>query len=339
MANKEKHRLKRQEKQRQLRKLKNQSPWQRLEQRGVVETCLVSNNWRTSGLAAVVFVLREPNGQAAVVSFEIDVWCMGLRAAAGQTGVPEAKISELHSAVSKETAMLKVTPEEGQKLVAAGIRFAQDNQFRLPGDWRKLATAVGVETWDDADLSDFRKDGKLCYVGPLEELEAYHLGNIDAFLQREDVNVIARAGLGQDLSVVELRAKLAELQSRMSEALVPFVEKAIAWCREQNEEPSPLLAEAATRISTGLSMGVATMDDLQTERLQRAVQDALSAYLRSLSVANKEIANRGAAQFLQCIEQTESLPAWVEAVAKVQASLIEPGSKSSDAEPAPLNIP
>ena len=74
-----------------------------------------------------------------------------------------------------------MSPEEGRKLVAGGIRFAQENHFRLPPEWQKLAAAIGVTQWNDADLSQFRKEGKLWFVGEVDDLASAYLGEVNEF--------------------------------------------------------------------------------------------------------------------------------------------------------------
>lgn len=328
MANKEKHRLQRQEKQRQLRKLHNLSPWHKYEKRGTVEACLLSGDWRESGMAAFLFVMREPSGQGAVVSFEVDVWCQGLRDVAGKPDMPEATIREMVAKMRKVIGVVKVPPEDARKLLASGIRFARENQFRLPPDWQKLAAVVGVHTWSDADLSQFRKEGKLWFVGDLNDLQEAYLGDMDAFILRDDVHIIARNKTGGELNLTDVRAGLAVMQTRMAEAMHPFLENAKAWCREHNEEPNPLLPMVVDRMSAGMAASIAAMGIWKPERLIQGLQAGLELYLSTLNAADKESANRAAEQFLKYIEQTQSNVAWIKAVTRVQESISEPDTRS-----------
>ena len=332
MSNKEKQRLRRQDKQRQLRKIKSQSPWQKVETEGTVESCLVSGGWRESGAAAVVFVLREPNGRAAVVSFEIDAWCRGLHNAAGRTDVSDLKVDEILTRMRQDTDAVKVPPEEGRKLVASGIRFAQENLFRLPRDWQKFAAAVGVTQWSDADLSQFRKEGKLWFVGELDGLERAYLGDADAFIDRPDVHIVVISKGGEEMDWSHIHGKLETMKASMAGALQPFVDKTIAWCRQRNEEPSVLLAKVAERMSVGISLSLALMDEWKPERLADGLQGAMNVYLSTLGASEKEAANRGMGQFLKCMDETNSKDAWVGAVTRVQETLVEREAEASGGE-------
>ena len=332
MSNKEKQRLRRQDKQRQLRKIKSQSPWQKLESGGTVESCLVSGGWRESGAAAVVFVLRELNGRAAVVSFEIDAWCRGLHNAAGRTDVSDLKVDEILTRMRQDMDAVKVSAEEGRKLVASGIRFAKENHFRLPADWQKFAAAVGVKEWSDADLSQFRKEGKLWFVGELDDLTSAYLGDVDEFLGRQGVHIVARSKDGQEMDVSLMRTKLETMKALMAEALQPFLDKTIAWCRQRNEEPSVLLAKVAERMSVGISLSLALMEEWKPERLADGLQGAMDVYLSTLGASDKEEANRGVMQFLKCMDETNSKAAWVEALTRVQEAMVEREAEASGGE-------
>jgi len=193
-SKKERRRLKQKQKHKQAIKLRNESPYERLAAAGRVESCKVVGETVDQGLFSIYALLSVPNRLPTLAAFLVDKWCMGLKDAWGRLDMTNEDYHDfLESAESRAGfKLVDFDPDEARKLIAAGIRQAKVMGFRLPPNYAKWAKAMGVgDDWASADISDFGKDGKYFFVGPLNHL-AKHLidGDVEKFLARPDVGYI-----------------------------------------------------------------------------------------------------------------------------------------------------
>ena len=193
---KERRRLKQKLKHKQSIKLRNESPYNRLAAAGCVESCKVNDSCRDQGLFTIYALMSVPNHPPTLACFLVDKWCMGLKDAWGRLNMTHDVYHDFMESTKSRAdfRLVDLGPDEARRLIAAGIRQAHVMGFRLPPDYGKWVKAMGVgEDWASADISDFGKDGKYLFVGPLDHL-ADHLidGDVDRFLSRLDVDYIAR---------------------------------------------------------------------------------------------------------------------------------------------------
>ena len=192
---KERRRLKQKLKHKQAIKLRNESPYKRLAEAGRVESCKVNDTCRDQGLFCIYALLSVPNRPPTLAAFLVDKWCMGLKDAWGRLDMTYENYHDFLESAGYRAGfeLVDMDPDEARKLIAAGIRQAHELGFRLPPNYAKWVKAMGVgDDWASADISDFGKDGKYFFVGPLDHL-ARHLidGDAEKFLARPDVSYIA----------------------------------------------------------------------------------------------------------------------------------------------------
>jgi len=192
-ARKERKRLKREKKKAEQRRAASVSPYKRVGEAGEIEACYINEDWERDGTAAIHVLRRTPGGGHAVASFLVDLWCAGLKDAFGRLDISMDEFHDNLDRVQDETTLVQTDPELVRQLLAGSIRFARQNGFRLPPHYERwLNVFGGVGDVASADLSHFGKDGKLLWVGPLEDLRRRLIGcTPEEFIKRPDVDFIA----------------------------------------------------------------------------------------------------------------------------------------------------
>jgi hypothetical protein len=198
-AKKERRRLKQKQKHKQAIKLRNESPYKRLGKSGRIESCKVNDTCREQGLFSIYAMISVPNRPPTLVCFLVDKWCMGLKDAWGRLDMTHEEYHDFIESANHRAGftLVDMDPDEARMLIAAGIRQAHELGFRLPANYDKWTKAMGIGDWASADISDFGKDGKYRFIGPLNHLASHLIdGDIEKFFDRPDVNYIA--GLPDD---------------------------------------------------------------------------------------------------------------------------------------------
>lgn len=189
---KERKRLKREKKRNEIRRLQSVSPYQRLSQGDVVE-CRINSDWRQRGQAAGFILRQGPDGKLGMAAFMVDSWCAGLKDIWGRLDIFREDYDHAVQRMSEQMdGTVKVCSlEEAAGVLAGGIRFAQQNHFRLPPHYQRWAALFGPVEAANADLTHFGVEGgKLRWYGPLFDLQNRYLGRVEDFLARGDVEYI-----------------------------------------------------------------------------------------------------------------------------------------------------
>jgi hypothetical protein len=261
---KEKHRLKRKEKQQRLRKLNARTALQRIAAEGGQLECWVSpENWKEQGIASIQVLGHAPGGRAAFAAFLVDLWAVGLKDAFGRSDVPALEFREdnLEPWIDRVGAV-KMDPQTARRLIAGGVRFGRQNSFRMPPEWEKWVVIFGRDILDEiptADLSDFGIEGGLRYVGSIEFLDRRLSIPTKEFLGRPDVHWVMGPDPGTTgpRSVGEFAGEeiedqawdqLEELRRAAETTAAKIAQDARAWCESHGAEPIPMLDEAARAI-------------------------------------------------------------------------------------------
>ena len=239
---KERRRLKRREKRRELHRAESGSPYRRIGTRGEMKACYINRNWRDSGQAVTYCLVAVPGEGHAMAAFLVDLWCMGLKDAWGHLQInPEEFREQMLEPMSREVELVRVDLEVVRRIVAGGIRFAEQNGFRLPrrcDRWTALLGGVGDTA--AADLADFGVDGRLRFVGNVEDLRRRLIGcTPEQFRAREDVDFV----IGDDDFTL-----LDDDQLAVDEVTDEIKTKGLAavrqWCFGNGIAPHPRLPEA-----------------------------------------------------------------------------------------------
>lgn len=218
--------------------------------------CYINADWRDDRMAAIYAFCSVPGGGCVMVSFLLDLDCIGLKDAFGQLNVDRDEM--LDEIRSHGQRVVPIDLDQTRSLVAGAIRFSQQNHFRLPPNYtRWMAVLGGIEDVSQADISDFAPDGVFRYVGLKRDLqERLSDCSLDEFLDRPDVEYQFMDGFdadnADDLIDTEVAAKIAD---RVTSATVTKVKQ---WCFANGEAPHPALEEA---------IGVVLESIMQTEGL------------------------------------------------------------------------
>lgn len=254
---KERKRLKREKKRNDFRRIRNGSPYQRFAQGDVVD-CRINSDWRTRGQASG-FVLRQgPDGKLGMAVFLIDLWCAGLKDIWGRLDIHRDEFDHVAESMNEQMdGTVRNCPlEELADVLAGGIRFARQNQFRLPPHYERWATLFGQIDPAHADMTYFGwEDDKLHWVGPLYDLQNRYLGRTEDFLARKDV--VYTLGVDDaewdddEPNDSDEADEQDDEPTSESDMAVIYAVKTIrdlveAWCRKRNVVPSRLIDMAVS---------------------------------------------------------------------------------------------
>lgn len=313
MSNREKQRQKRKEKQRLIRKERNQSPWETLAPEPSL--CRIFGNPDDTGLILLTLVFAQRDGRKAIIRFEIDVWCMGLRDAYGRANLSDFDVS---GAIVSQLPTRTCDVGEARSLITAGIRFATGNRFRLPADWQKFARFAGVTRWQDADLSTFRKNGKLYFNGDLDDLRDAYLGDLEDLLHRDDVDFIAHTK-GGNVSRDEMlawRSANAQMDVVFKEYAIPFVDRIRDHLNSQGKQINDLVPALATKLTAGISLAIGAMGkEWKPESISSTVTKLVDNFVSQHDDRGR--AAEAARQFLDTMFALNAKQDWVRSACKV----------------------
>lgn len=263
---KERKRLKREKKRSQMRRAMAGSPYKRIGQAGAIEACYINADWQTQGIATIHLIRQNPRGGMALACFLIDLWCAGLKDAWGAIDMASSETEDHLERASERIELIRIEPDTARHLVAGGVRFARQNGFRLPPHFDRWINVLGdVPDPATADLRPFGKDGGLLWVGPMEDLRRRLMGcTAEEFLARPHVHFITE----DDGEIDELEEEFDELVERV-------VDEACQLCRQQGEQPLPLIDEAVRALLAATTLKAAAEDgDLALESAVESVRES-----------------------------------------------------------------
>ena len=135
--------------------------------------CLMPNNLFESGIGNIIITRITPEGEVAVASFIVDVYCLGVKKTLFKTmPLPEYQnvfkpgIIESHG----DYPFTKLKPACALKLITGAVDYAKDLGFSSHKDYHSLKTIFGEQKLGHC-WSRYRygKDKMPCYVkGPNE---------------------------------------------------------------------------------------------------------------------------------------------------------------------------
>lgn len=244
-------------------RLRAVNPYQRIGQSGEVVACYINENWDESG-SATIFVLRRSRDQGLVLaSFYVDLWCAGLKDAWGRLDITLEEFRErILDKTMTQFDLVRIDLGTIQSIVTGGIRFAHQNGFKLPHRYQRWTAILGdIGDWESADLRNFGVDGKLRYIGTLDDLNKRLIGcSVDDFLERDDIDFI----LGDDdFSLLDDDAvAFEELNEKMNDRIVSAVRQ---WCFANGTKPHSRLADAVDIMLESLMQMPESDEDVEDE--------------------------------------------------------------------------
>jgi len=185
---KRRHEAKRKAKRVQIKRQQSISPFKRLvDAPGEIEY------WMSQTLGAIgqmqIYVYKRAAGLTGVAVFLIDRGVVGLKDAYARTNIAREEFDNmLDGAERRGIPMSRVTIEDVRRVVAGGIRWANENGMRLPKDWAKPASMIGgVGDWASADVSEFVSE----FAGHPEDLRLRLIGEpFESYIRRPDIRFI-----------------------------------------------------------------------------------------------------------------------------------------------------
>lgn len=281
-AKKQKQRLKREAKRSRHQKLATLSPYRKVEMFSNLHACYINSDWRTRGQAIGYVVRQMRDGSMTFMTFLIDLWCAGLKDIWAKFDLFSDEVNEYvkHTRENMGTSMTRVSLDEIKPLLAAGVRFARQNGFRLPADLQKCLAFVGEIDSTNADLTGFGYEGdpgKLYWMAPLSDLRKRLVGcTVEEFLAKPNVEYMAE--LGEDYFEEEdENARFDRLLAQFEEFADVGFDEITAWLESQGEAPSPDLLTGFKMIFAGTLLRFADknndvdMRDAATELVLDAV--------------------------------------------------------------------
>lgn len=250
----EKHRRRRQEKQRQQRVLHNHRVQDYLSDRHELYACYANADWKTAGMASLFVARRVAIGQVSLAAFLVDYWGMGLKDAWGETVMSIADFEEYLERVRARMNLTPIDPVTAQHLVWGGVEVARTLGFRLPRHHDRWTSLIGtLPEGVTPDMNLFGKNGKVHIRCSEADLHKRYLGDPNIFLARPDVEFVIGDSNFSLLEDEEDELIDFEGDATDNDALAPVLD----WCAEEGQRPSPILFEVYN------AMNVAAADVLK----------------------------------------------------------------------------
>jgi hypothetical protein len=159
-----------------------------------IESCWIQKDWKESGLAIVVVVRRQPDGNLVFGNYLVDYYCLGLKNTMFNANVPPAELRQIMAAAYSQTLPpIKISPELAHEIIYGGIEYAARLGFKPQRDFRDSQYILElVNKYPRSGAVEFGKDGKPFFVnGPYDNVNkimeqltrAVGAGNFEYFLQ------------------------------------------------------------------------------------------------------------------------------------------------------------
>ncbi len=277
---KARQRQKRKQKQQASRRKASVSPYRKLASSGDVTACYIQHGWEHDGTAAMFVVKRSADRRLALIAFFVDLWCMGLKDAWGRLGMTSEEIDEAVNR-SPHLEFERIDLDTVRELVAGGIRFAQDNGFRLPHRYERWTAVLGdLGDLDQADLRRFGADGKLRLVAPLEDVRKRLIGStVDEFIARPDVEYLVDVGEPLPPDEAEAVADMEDIDRTVETTSENMLQAVRQWCFAQKIPPHPDLHAACELMLEGIMHSPDVWSDDDEAQLGSLVRDVVNNML------------------------------------------------------------
>ena len=332
----EKHRLKRLKKKRDMRRAESVSPFRRAAQSTALQ-CYVTAGWRENGLGDFVVIGQLPNGMLTLSGFLVDIWCVGLKDAWGRAQLTRQEFDDNVLGPWKEHVgeVARVDPDTVRKFVAGAIRFSRQNGFRLPEHWQRYTAILGdLGPIESADLSDFGIDGGLRYVGDFDFLRQRLIGcTVEQFLNRPDVHYTTSADsyveydefddddIEDDVEAdPELEAALKDsaLMEKVREGLNRIGGRIAAaarrWCFANNLTAAKRLDDAAALFFSRAAILQSLPEDLTEDEQDRRVWELMQCEIDAAPDAGRDDLQAAANQVYAFYKSFPSAEEFAEAI-------------------------
>ncbi|NPV53077.1 MAG: hypothetical protein HPY71_06090 [Firmicutes bacterium] len=219
MLDRQKRQEKRAAKERLRRKSAQQRPahggfWEHILASGAqapLYGCWVNEDYKEAGMASVIVARRLPNGRLAFAAYLVDILGLGLKDCFGDMNATEEKFRA--RILDQGDEGLKHVPCSlllAQQLVWGGMRYAQQNGFRIPWEfstWQHIVGPLPEKEQIPPDM--FGRDGKPLIIGDLDDIVSRSVRHFDpGKLKEEGIDFIIGTALEKmEIDMDELDAE------------------------------------------------------------------------------------------------------------------------------------
>lgn len=129
---------------------------------------IIEKNWREHGLASLLVIRRRSDGSIDIGYFAVDVWCLGVREAAGEAGFPESDLEDYIAEHLPEDTSERIHPACAKKIIEGAVTYADRLGIAPHRDFRKARRVLsGIDASLCPTEFSFGREGRPCYVrGP-----------------------------------------------------------------------------------------------------------------------------------------------------------------------------
>ncbi len=260
----EKHRRRRQEKQRQTRVAANHRIADYLSDRHEVYACYANEDWREAGMASIFVARRISPGTLSFAGFLVDYWGMGLKDAFGEMMITLSEFEERVERMRSHMGAVPIDLKTVQHLVFGGIAVAQKLGFRLPNRHERWTRLLGaLPPGESPDMSLFGKNGKT-YIGCSEkDLLARYLGDPKKLLERPDVEFTVGVNLPSPMDNADDEAEGAE--SEYAPDYTDLEDLTYDWCESIGVDPHPLVYPVAKAMTIETDKAMSELPEMEQE--------------------------------------------------------------------------
>lgn len=166
-----------------------------------VDQCLINPNWQAMGQARIVVTRRQEENFFIIGVYLVDTFCLGVKSAFCNAGVPADEIKDVLSGYYMECAPQPISLDYAKALIFCAVKYARGLGFDPDPDF-KLASCVlagkGIEGHYDIPLGG--PNGKPRYIqGPDDDVRAITRqlsqsvgdGAFDYYLMDEDGEIMS----------------------------------------------------------------------------------------------------------------------------------------------------
>lgn len=143
--------------------------------------CLINEGWQEQGIASILISRRQSDSLVILGSFNVDLFCLGVKDAFARANMPLATYHELKEKFIGERPIKKCSPELAHQIIYGAIDYAALWDLKPHKDFL-LARNV-LEPREDIPATEdieFGKDGKPFFIaGPYDNVSRIlkHLEN------------------------------------------------------------------------------------------------------------------------------------------------------------------
>ena len=140
-----------------------------------IEGCWIQPDWRESGLAMIVLVRRQPDGNLVFGNYLVDYYCLGLKDTDSAADVSPGKFQRDYlPKVFRTGPPADLSPAVAHEIIYGGIEYAAQFGFRPHRDFRRSQYVLDPpDRHPRGGEIEFGYKGKPLFIqGPYDDVDA-----------------------------------------------------------------------------------------------------------------------------------------------------------------------